>query len=192
MKLYHAICSFPFLVGIGVNGSVSAAETKKEIDSSLSSLVERADLIVGGKIERLDRKFEQRGKDPKERFVLGVIQIKQTFKGYLKAKEIYLAWPASPSQESAKSKDSKQMVYKKGQEGIWLLIKDKKFDMYWANLAEQFESPEQSGKIKEIVKKLKPKPRHIKIEVHEGIGIKDSVKVKVLRGPILPPPLPVT
>ncbi len=109
----------------------------------LEKLVEEADLIVAGKVAKIEDGVFNRGRQ----FDAAIVEVTETLKGAAKPKTVKIAQPARGGLET-----SVDIRFAAGQEGIWLLKKDAERDVYWATHPSQFQELKQKEQVAKLVK----------------------------------------
>ncbi|MBI2192456.1 MAG: hypothetical protein HYU36_10785 [Planctomycetes bacterium] len=147
-------------------------------DIPMETLLQKADLVVMGEIVRVEGGIDRQCGDSNRYYAVGLIQVTETLKGK-KTEEVKLIWPATrPAAKpaaaapasAAEGQEAKRVaapvarltitsemvstdiVYQKGQKGLWILKRDKDSDAYWADYPKDLQKESERDN---IVKTLK-------------------------------------
>jgi hypothetical protein len=133
------------LVTVGIALGACAAASAIWVDIPLEQVIRKADIVVVGKIGKVAA-----GEGPVKngrRHDLGTIEVREVVKGDAAMKTVKLAWPSAGGLMT-----DVDLIYRAGQDGVWILKKDAKADAYWATYPKDFQPVGELKKIKEIVK----------------------------------------
>lgn len=111
----------------------------------LEILVDEADLIVTGKVAKIQNGFVLDGRN----YDVAVLEVTKTLKALPaagKPKQVHIAQPAPGG--LAVSTD---IQFQAGQEGVWLLRKDSDRDVFWARHPFQFQEAAKQKELTELV-----------------------------------------
>ena len=106
----------------GREPEVSVAASRMGVP--LTDLVFNSDLIVTGTIRRVVRD------DTQENQAWGTLQVEQIFQGPRETKEVRLGFPAV-------ARTSMDLLYRPGDDGVWLLQRDSEEDFYFTNYPDR-------------------------------------------------------
>jgi hypothetical protein len=101
-----------------------------------------SDVIVSGKIV----KIKEGPTVEKKQYSLGELQVADVYKGESDLKKVEVAFAAKPA--------ASDVVYKQGQEGIWILKRDSEGDYYWATSPLDLQPKSRGPQIEEGLKHL--------------------------------------
>ena len=91
-----------------------------------------AEYVVVGKIDRIVDGIERNNRT----YDVGAIKVRQVLKGPETLKEIRLMWPSKAN----KARMSTDILFNKGQQGVWILYPDKKEKgVYWASYPSDYQ-----------------------------------------------------
>ena len=91
-----------------------------------------AKYVVVGKIDRIVDGIERHGRT----YDVGAIKVSQVLKGPEALKEVRLMWPSKAN----KVRMSTDILFNKGQQGVWVLYPDKKEKgVYWASYPSDYQ-----------------------------------------------------
>ena len=124
-----------------------------------------ADMVVVGKIVSV-KDAPMVGNRP---HALGRIAIEEVLKGDKTLKEVGLLWPAPPKTAKKGGAGGKAVLrfspamstdirFKQGQDGVWLLRRDKKHDAYWATYPGDFQPKAKRAEVGEKLGRLRNLP----------------------------------
>jgi len=105
-----------------------------------------AEYVVVGKIDRIVDGIERNNRT----YDVGAIKVSQVLKGPETLKEVRLMWPSKAN----KARMSTDILFNKGQQGVWILYPDKKEKgVYWARYPSDYQPlkalPNVEAKLKE-------------------------------------------
>lgn len=114
----------------------------------LETVVDQAALIVEGKVVRIEPNKLTRpfGNMPRA-YDLAVVEVADVLRGPAKIKEVRIAQPALGG-GLAVSTDIRFAV---GQQGVWMLNKEKEPDVFWATHPSQFEPVKEKERIAKVI-----------------------------------------
>ena len=129
---------------IGVTGPAAQASF---IAVPLEVLVDEADLIVAGKVSKIDEAvFTEKSGTLERRFDAAVVGVTVVLKGPPTVKQVRIAQPARGGVET-----SVDIRFTIGQEGVWLLIKDPARDLYRVGHPGQCQELKEQGRVSKVV-----------------------------------------
>ena len=99
---------------------------------SLETRIDGAKYVVTGKIDRIVDGIERNNRT----YDVGAIKVSQVLKGPEALKEVRLMWPSKAN----KARMSTDILFNKGQQGVWILYPDKKEKgVYWASYPSDYQ-----------------------------------------------------
>jgi len=91
-----------------------------------------AEYVVVGKIDRIVDGIERNNRT----YDVGAIKVSQVLKGPEALREVRLMWPSKAN----KARMSTDILFNKGQQGVWILYPDKKEKgVYWASYPSDYQ-----------------------------------------------------
>jgi len=91
-----------------------------------------AEYVVVGKVDRIEDGIERNNRT----YDVGAIKVRRVLKGPETLKEIRLMWPSKAN----KARMSTDILFNKGQQGVWILYPDKKEKgVYWASYPSDYQ-----------------------------------------------------
>ena len=98
----------------------------------LETRIDGAKYVVTGKIDRIVDGIERNNRT----YDVGAIKVSQVLKGPEALKEVRLMWPSKAN----KVRMSTDILFNKGQQGVWVLYPDKKEKgVYWASYPSDYQ-----------------------------------------------------
>jgi len=109
----------------------------------LEVLVDEANVIVQGKVARIDGKGFELANRP---YAIALVEVASVLKGPDGLKQVGIAQPAAEGPVV-----SSDIVFRSGQEGIWLLTRDPERDVYWAKHPSQLQPLKEKDALAKLV-----------------------------------------
>jgi hypothetical protein len=109
--------------------------------------VAEADLIVAGKMGKIGEDFQR----DKREYAIGVIQVSEVLKGDKATRTARLAF-ANPNRKVHSTVD---IAFREGQEGVWVLRRDKAGDFFTASYPTDFQAADQKAVVTREVERIK-------------------------------------
>jgi hypothetical protein len=112
------------------------------------AVAEGASLIVVGKVVKIeDAGFSRKHEKWDRKYDAAVVEVREVLKGRDGRRYVRLAQPAQGG-----LRVSTDIRYKLGQEGIWLLDRDGRFDVYWADHPDKFRELKDRDEVAQLLR----------------------------------------
>lgn len=109
-------------------------------DVPIEKILEGADLVVVGKITDIPSVIVRNKRD----YSLATLTVRETLKGKVDGNSVKLTFPD-------KATISTDIIYRKGQDGVWILNKDKTTGHYMATYPKDYQKLDELPKIRPIL-----------------------------------------